>query len=65
LHKYAKPVQEILLLPILSYTKKDAVLASNVEFEVEKKGKTACRTDAMIADQLSREELKDWEGFFQ
>jgi len=49
LHKYAKPVQEILLLTILSYTKKDAVLASKIEFEVEKKGKTACRTDAMIA----------------
>ncbi len=49
LNKYAKPVQEILLLPILSYTKKDAVLASKIEFEVEKKGKPVCRTDAMIA----------------
>jgi tRNA(fMet)-specific endonuclease VapC len=49
LHKYGKPVKELLLLPILSYTKKDAVLASKIEFEVEKKGKIACRTDAMIA----------------
>ena len=49
LHKYAKPVQEILLLPILSYTKKDAVLASKIELELEKRGKTACRTDAVIA----------------
>ncbi len=49
LHKYAKPVKEILLLPILSYTKKDAVLSSKIELEVEKKGKTVCRTDAMIA----------------
>jgi tRNA(fMet)-specific endonuclease VapC len=49
LHKYSKPVKELLLLPILNYTKKDAVLSSKIEFEVEKKGKTACRTDAMIA----------------
>jgi tRNA(fMet)-specific endonuclease VapC len=49
LHKYSKPVKELLLLPILNYTKKDAVLSSKIEFEVEKKGKTTCRTDAMIA----------------
>jgi tRNA(fMet)-specific endonuclease VapC len=49
LHKYSKPIKELLLLPILSYTKKDALLASKIELEVEKKGKNACRTDAMIA----------------
>ena len=49
LHKYGKPVKELLLLPILNYTKKDAVLSSKIEFEVEKKGIIACRTDAMIA----------------
>ena len=49
LHKFAKPVKELLLLPILNYTKKDAVLSSKIELEVEKKGKTACRTDTMIA----------------
>ena len=49
LHKYGNPVKELLLLPTLSYTKKDAVLSSKIELEVEKKGKTACRTDAMIA----------------
>jgi tRNA(fMet)-specific endonuclease VapC len=49
LQKYGKPVKELLLLPILSYTKKDAVLASKIELEVEKKGKTSSRTDAMIA----------------
>jgi tRNA(fMet)-specific endonuclease VapC len=49
LHKYGKPVQELLSLPILSYTKKDAVLSSKIELEAEKKGKTVCRTDAMIA----------------
>ena len=49
LHKYSKPVKELLLLPSLNYTKKDAVLSSKIELEAEKKGKTACRTDAMIA----------------
>ncbi len=49
LNKYGKPVKELLLLPILSYTKKDAVLAIKIELEVEKKGKIACRTDAIIA----------------
>jgi len=37
------------LLPILSYTKKDAVLSNKIEVEVERKGKNSCRTDAMIA----------------
>jgi len=49
LHKYSKPVKEILMLPILSYTKKDAVLSSKIELEMEKKGKIASRTDTMIA----------------
>ena len=49
LHKYGKPIQELLSLPILSYTKKDAVLSSKIELEAEKKGKPICRTDAMIA----------------
>lgn len=49
LNKYGKPVQELLLLPILSYTKKDVVLSSKIELEAEKKGKPVCRTDAMIA----------------
>lgn len=49
LQKYGNPVKELLLLPILSYTKKDAVLSSKIELEAEKKGKTNLRTDAMIA----------------
>jgi tRNA(fMet)-specific endonuclease VapC len=49
LHKYAKPVKEIVLLPTLSYTKKDALLSSKIELEAAKKGKSICRTDAMIA----------------
>ncbi len=49
LHKYGKPVKEILMLPILSYTKKDAVLSSKIELEMEQKGKITSRTDTMIA----------------
>lgn len=49
LHKYGKPVKEILLLPILNYTKKDAVLSSKIELEAEEKGNQIRRTDAMIA----------------
>jgi len=49
LHKFGKPVKEILLLPILDYSKKDAVLSSKIELEAEKKGKSIRRTDAMIA----------------
>ncbi len=49
LQKYGKPVKELLLLPILSFTKKDAGLSSKLELEMEKQGHPACRTDAMIA----------------
>jgi tRNA(fMet)-specific endonuclease VapC len=49
LHKYGKPVKEILLLPILNYTKKEAVLSSKIELETEEKGNPIRRTDAMIA----------------
>ena len=49
LHKYAKPVKEVLQLPVLSYTKEDAVLAAKLELELERKGITIRRTDAMIA----------------
>ena len=49
LHKYAKPVKEILLLPILNYTKKDVALSSKIEFEAEETGNPIRRTDAMIA----------------
>ena len=49
LHKYATPVKEILLLPILNYTKKDATLSSKIELEAEEKGNSIRRTDAMIA----------------
>jgi len=49
LHKYGKPVQEILLLPVLNYMKKDAALSSKIELEAEERGTSIRRTDAMIA----------------
>jgi tRNA(fMet)-specific endonuclease VapC len=49
LHKYGKPVKEILLLPVLDYMKKDVVLSSKIELEAEENGTFIRRTDAMIA----------------
>lgn len=49
LQKYAKPVGEILRLPVLGYMKRDASLAVKLELDAEKRGVPARRTDAMIA----------------
>jgi len=49
LYKYAKPVKEVMQLPVLDYAKKDASLAAHIELEIERKGATIRRTDAMIA----------------
>jgi tRNA(fMet)-specific endonuclease VapC len=49
LAKHGKSVKDLLSLPVLSYTKKDAVLSSTIELETEKEGKPIERTDAMIA----------------
>ena len=46
LHKYGKPVKEILLLPVPHYMKKDAALSSRIEFEAEERGSPIRRTDA-------------------
>ena len=49
LQKYAKPVKEVMQLPVLSYTKKDARLSAKIELEAERRGAPTRRTDAMIA----------------
>jgi tRNA(fMet)-specific endonuclease VapC len=49
LYRYGRPLREFLQFPVLDYTKKDAVLSSKLEFEAEKSGRPALRTDAMIA----------------
>lgn len=40
LNKYAKPVREVLQLPILNYAKEDAQLSAKIEVESERAGTT-------------------------
>lgn len=47
--KYAKPVKELSMLPILSFTGNDARLSAELELKVEKKGQKIKRMDSMIA----------------
>ena len=49
MQKFAAPVKETLLLPVLDYTKKDAALSSKLEQEGERTGTTIRRADAMMA----------------
>ncbi len=49
LYKYAKPIRDVLLLPVIDFTKKDASLSAEIEVKSERAGKPVRRTDAMIA----------------
>jgi len=49
LYKYAKPVRDVLLLPVIDFTKRDASLSAEIEVKVERAGKPVRRIDAMIA----------------
>ncbi|MEM3607213.1 MAG: type II toxin-antitoxin system VapC family toxin [Candidatus Bathyarchaeia archaeon] len=49
LQKYAKPVKEVLQLPVLNFTKRDANLSARIELEAESRGMPIRRMDAMIA----------------
>lgn len=49
LGKYARPVRDIQLLPVLDYTREDAHLSARLELETERLGKPTGRIDAMIA----------------
>ena len=49
LQKYAKPPKEVLRLPVLSFSKRDATLSAKIELEAENRGTPIRRTDAMIA----------------
>jgi tRNA(fMet)-specific endonuclease VapC len=68
--KYGKPIKELLQLPALDFTKRDAMLSSKLELEAEKSGCPVLRTDAMIAViainnslQLYTFNLKHFEKF--
>jgi len=52
----AKPVSEILQLPILEYAKEDARLSARFELSAGVSGKTIRRSDAMIAAICVRNE---------
>jgi len=58
LRKRGKPAKDVLLLPVLNYTKRDALLSSRMELEAEKQGKTIPRTDTMIAAITINNEAK-------
>ncbi len=49
LEKYARPVKDVLLLPVIEYTKRDAQLSAELELKAESLGKPSRRADAMIA----------------
>jgi tRNA(fMet)-specific endonuclease VapC len=70
IQKFAGPVKETLLLPVLDYTKKDAALSSKLEQEGERTGTTVGRVDAMMAAiamnngaALYTLDLKHYNGF--
>ena len=48
LQKYAKPAKEVLQLPVLNFSKRDATLSAKIELETESWGTPLRRTDAMI-----------------
>lgn len=48
LEKYARPVRDVLLLPVLDYTREDARLSARLELEAERRGAPTGRIDAMI-----------------
>lgn len=58
LRKYAKPVRDVLLLPVLSYTKEDASLAAELELGAEARGAPVRRTDVMIAAMAINNDAK-------
>ena len=49
LEKYAKPVKEVLRLPVLSFMKRDAHVAAKIELDMEQYGCAIRRTDALMA----------------
>jgi tRNA(fMet)-specific endonuclease VapC len=58
LRKRGKPAKDVLLLPVLSYTKRDALLSSRMELEAERQGKPIPRADTIIAAMTVNNEAK-------
>ena len=55
MHKYAKPVREVLQLPVLNFAKEDAQLSAKLEVDTEKAGTTIRRCDDSRLDTLATE----------
>lgn len=49
LHKYGRPVKEILQLPVLNFGREESSLSARIELDAEKRGTPVRRTDTMIA----------------
>lgn len=47
--KHSKSSEYVSALPVIGFTKEDAILSSNLELKAEKEGKKVNRPDAMIA----------------
>lgn len=58
LRKYSKPPKELLQLPVFDYSREDALLSSEIEFEVEKSGTPVRRMDCMIAAVAIRKSME-------
>lgn len=58
LRKYSKPVNEILQIPTIEYSKEDAELSSQIELELETSGRKVRRTDTMIASIAINHSMK-------
>ena len=48
-YKVNKKIKDIMQINTIEFNKNDAELSAKIEFELEKKGKTIFRADAMIA----------------
>ena len=68
--KKSKDTNDVLKLPVLSYTKEDAELSASLEARAESKGRRVSRTDSMIAAiainygaKLYTNNIKDFRNF--
>jgi tRNA(fMet)-specific endonuclease VapC len=49
LHKSGKPISSLVQFSVLDFTRKDAMLSSELELALERIGKPIMRTDTMVA----------------
>ena len=49
LNRYGDAINEVTRLPVLPFTRKDAMVSAKLELDMKRKGTSMRRTDAMIA----------------